>query len=1049
MLRRPLNGTLGALGVGVLGLLAGGAVRPTPALAAPGADPALYNFFDPIDAPDAYGTEGYGLDDAGEVVGSFDDAMGFHGYIENAGGVVPIDAPDATRTDVYGIDPAGDTYVGAFRDAGDTTHGFVWGSSFTPIDAPGASTTWAYGINASGAVVGTFVDDSGGHGFAYSGGTFTTIDAPGAAYTSARAIDDDSDVAGTFDDDTGNHGFLYSGGTFTTIDVPGATGTRITGIDDLGDVVGDFDDASGVHGFVESGGSFTVVDVPGADTTQVRDIDDAGEIVGTFEAGGDKHGFRATHISIPYTVLALDVPGASQTYASGIDGSGDVVGTFHDGAGAHGFLYAQGVFTPLDPPGSTFAEAAAINDAGDIVGDFDDASGRHGFLYSGGNFTPIDAPGGSYTFAWGLNASGDIVGTFDDDAGTHGFLYSGGSFTSIDFPGARETYADGINDLGEVVGEADDTSGAHGFVYSGGSFTPIDVPGASYTDASGINRTGDIVGTFDDDAGTHGFLYRGGTFTPIDLGGGALTTAARINDSGQIVGVFDDANGRQHGFLATPIPEPASPAPFALAGLAGLAALRRCRRSVGSAASTRQARQSREGAPPRAARDIQRRRKGRGDNRMRRSHHRHTLCWAPGLAILGLLAGSVRAAADPTSVYEVDFDGAPHSIGAPPVEGTGPVPRLTPSGLSVSGDSTAAVVDATAEFPSPHVELTGADANSQATLRFALNDAETTFDHFLIEADVSVEELMPGSVFQIFVDSPTINRLAFAPSNAGTGPISVFNGNSGGSLTIGTYTVGTPVHVGIDFDVPAQRWSVLLDDQPSFVGTASATAAPSVRILLGGSGQAGARVAEVDNVRVTALPSWDLTPGDSDRGPATVTVDGATGLRWLDLDQANGLSYAEIVAATDPGGAFEGWRLATSAEVEGLSSESGIDPSNSFMPVGYAPVVALASLIGGTSGTDTGNCGSGCAFPFVAGYLDSTGNPNGSVVAILSWYDNSGLLNPSDPQAPVGRFSFGLDPSGGGRAKRGAWLVQVPEPGAGGGLVALLGVAALRRIRSG
>jgi len=58
--------------------------------------------------------------------------------------------------------------------------------------------------------------------------------------------------------------------------------------------------------------------------------------------------------------------------------------------------------------------------------------------------------------------------------------------------------------------------------------------------------------------GDHGFLRDpGGTFTTLDPLGSTLTFAVGINDRSQIVGVFLDSSGVQHGFLATPVPEPA------------------------------------------------------------------------------------------------------------------------------------------------------------------------------------------------------------------------------------------------------------------------------------------------------------------------------------------------------------------------------------------------------------------------------------------------------------------------------------------------------------
>jgi probable HAF family extracellular repeat protein len=44
----------------------------------------------------------------------------------------------------------------------------------------------------------------------------------------------------------------------------------------------------------------------------------------------------------------------------------------------------------------------------------------------------------------------------------------------------------------------------------------------------------------------------------LDVPGSVQTDANGINDAGDIVGVYFDASGNEHGFLATPVPEPST-----------------------------------------------------------------------------------------------------------------------------------------------------------------------------------------------------------------------------------------------------------------------------------------------------------------------------------------------------------------------------------------------------------------------------------------------------------------------------------------------------------
>jgi probable HAF family extracellular repeat protein len=178
---------------------------------------------------------------------------------------------------------------------------------------------------------------------------------------------------------------------------------------------------------------------------------------------------------------------------------------------------------------------------------------EHGFLDTGGGFTQLDVPGATFTSASGINDAGQIVGSFGIGTSLHGFLDTGGSFTQIDVPDATLTDVRGINDAGQIVGSFDTSRGTHGFLDTGGSFTQLDVPGQSLslTFANGINDAGQIVGL----GLAHSFLYTGGSFALLDVPGGTGTVAFGINDAGQIVGGFDN---NTHGFLATPVPEPAT-----------------------------------------------------------------------------------------------------------------------------------------------------------------------------------------------------------------------------------------------------------------------------------------------------------------------------------------------------------------------------------------------------------------------------------------------------------------------------------------------------------
>jgi probable HAF family extracellular repeat protein len=259
-----------------------------------------------------------------------------------------IDVPGATFTAARSINDASQI-VGSFTDSAGT-HGFVLsGGSFTTIDVQGASSTHGGKINTRGQIVGRFTDSAGTHGFVLSGGNFTTIDVPGATAsfgTFASGVNDADQIVGDFFVATGQqHGFLDIGGTFTTIDVPGVLHSPAAlDINNASRIVGYYDMKIG---FLDAGGSFTTIDVPGSQSTYPFGINNnvPVQIVGWFGDTGlgqectdrnrkPAHGFLDSGGSF----TTIDVPGATQTCAYGINDLGQIVGSFTDSAGTHGFL---------------------------------------------------------------------------------------------------------------------------------------------------------------------------------------------------------------------------------------------------------------------------------------------------------------------------------------------------------------------------------------------------------------------------------------------------------------------------------------------------------------------------------------------------------------------------------------------------------------------------------------------------------------------------------------------------------------------------------------
>ncbi len=268
---------------------------------------------------------------------------------------------------------------------------------------------------------------------------------------------------------------------------------------------------------------------------------------------------------------------------TGINNSGQIVGT---GAGGDFLRSPTGNMQWFDVAGGTtvgpngydsvwpFNVGLGINNLGEVVG-----NGAQGaFLRApDGTIQWFSVPDGA--LVTGINDSHEVVGYVDDSSfatdlscnpcGLVGNL--NGPFTAF-FD--METYALGINNSGAVVGLSRSLLAA--FLRNPDSTVNRFLWGESnyYPGALGINNNGQIAGGafcdfyFDPspfglgcqpfEIATNGFIRQtDGSFTFIDYPGAQNTILTGINDHGEIIG-YTWGEGAVGGFLATPVPEPAS-----------------------------------------------------------------------------------------------------------------------------------------------------------------------------------------------------------------------------------------------------------------------------------------------------------------------------------------------------------------------------------------------------------------------------------------------------------------------------------------------------------
>lgn len=245
-----------------------------------------------------------------------------------------IDVPGSGFTYAYGINNAGEV-VGTYLED-QFEHGFILsGGTYTTVEYPGADDTVVVGINDKGRVVGI---GSPGVGFLYdrSTGSFTDVVHNGAAASSALAINNRGTIIGFSYPDVPFE--LNAQGRGATIKIPGATFVNPYGINDSGSVVGTY----GPHGGGEASfefrpGKFRRVTIPNAPLALVYATNPSGTaLAGTYYPGAPTDSFLYRN-GIVQTVA---YPGARATYAFGVNDAGQVSGIYYtETDGPHGFLW--------------------------------------------------------------------------------------------------------------------------------------------------------------------------------------------------------------------------------------------------------------------------------------------------------------------------------------------------------------------------------------------------------------------------------------------------------------------------------------------------------------------------------------------------------------------------------------------------------------------------------------------------------------------------------------------------------------------------------------
>jgi probable HAF family extracellular repeat protein len=319
-------------------------------------------------------------------------------------------------------------------------------------------------------------------------------------------------------------------------------------------------DAVALYAFTDLGGF-------GGDT-YANEVNNAGQVGGwSFDNLSKGQAFRWQAGSM----TQLLPPSGLGCYGQAINSSGAVAGHWEQNSSPqvlHGVVWNGAIATPVG--GSNFSTVLGINDAGAVTGRYVNTAAFWDPATSGPHLL-----GGGLSTATDINNNNWVVGGID---AAPAFVYDGTTMTSLPTFGGASGQANHINDANVVVGWAQDAANRKlGFQWQNGAISPLaPLPGHTQSLAFGVNASNLSVGQTTD--GFVNFNWENSFATlwvngaPIDLtsvtsglGAYKLANVSSISDTGYIVGWTSRASdGKLHGFILTPLPEPGAAAASAI-----------------------------------------------------------------------------------------------------------------------------------------------------------------------------------------------------------------------------------------------------------------------------------------------------------------------------------------------------------------------------------------------------------------------------------------------------------------------------------------------------